>query len=411
MTTSFVLCAATALAIGASAAFAQVPAPDCTAPVAKSPHLPATIPFEMHTNHVAFWVCRGEKPMMYVLDTGAGQSFMDLGLARALGVQVTSSYRATGAGAGSTAAGGIRRDSVVIPGASIVVPITSAIDLASIGGPEGNKMQGILGADFIARYVMALDYRHQEMRLYDRTTFTYAGPGTTVPITVMSNGFIRTKGVVGLADGSSVEGDMTIDVGASLSVSLPKPFVDSNHLRDRVGPTMHRPAGRGAGGVTMADVARVPSFTLGSVTIEKPIIYLYGDSAGVLSTGNLGAGNIGGDVLRRFTVYLDYKARRMILEPHDATNEPFEADMSGLQLTVDRDSAGFRVDFVLDKSPASELGMRKGDHIVAIDGKPASLQVLEELRNRFRREGEHVSITVKRGMTPVVFELVTRRLV
>jgi hypothetical protein len=411
MPISFAARLAAGLAVGASAAFAQIPAPDCSVPAAKSPQLPATVPFELHTNHVAFWVCRGDRAVMYVLDTGAGRSFIDLNLAKSLGIETTSSFRATGAGAGSTAGAQIRRDSVTIPGASVVVPIDAAMDLASIGGPEGSKMQGILGADFIARFVVALDYRHQEMRVYDRATFKYDGPGTTVPIDVMSSGFIRVNATVGLADGSSVSGDMTIDVGASLALSLPKPFVESHHLRDRIGPTMHRPAGRGAGGTSMADVGRAASLKIGGVTIDKPITYLYGDSAGVFSTGNLGAGNIGGDILRRYTVYFDYRARRMILEPHDGTNEPFEADMSGLQLTVDRDSAGFVVDFVLAKSPAGELGMKKGDHIVAVDGQPASLATLDELRKRFRRDGEHIAITVKRGMTPVVFQLVTRRLV
>ena len=45
---------ATCLATGASAALAQVPAPDCTAPVATTSQLPATIPFELHSNHVSF---------------------------------------------------------------------------------------------------------------------------------------------------------------------------------------------------------------------------------------------------------------------------------------------------------------------------------------------------------------------
>lgn len=402
---------AACLTLAPSAALAQVPAPDCTAPVAKTPQLPATVPFELHSNHVSFWVCRGETPAMYVLDTGAGQSIIDLGLANSLGIETNSTFRATGAGAGSVAAAQIRRDSVTIPGASISVPIDIAIDLATIAGPEGGTMQGILGADFIARFTVALDYRHQEMRLYDRATFTYSGPGTTVPFTLMNNNFIRVKTTVGLADGASIDGEMIVDVGSSLALALSKPFVEGNRLRERVGPTVHRPSGRGAGGTSFADIGRVASLKIGGVTIEKPVTYLYGDSAGVFSSSVNGAGNIGGEILRRFTVYFDYRARHMIFEPHEGTSEPFETDMSGLQLAVNRDNSGFTVDFVVAQSPASELGMKKGDHIVQIDGKPTTREMLEDLRTRFKREGERITFTVKRGMTPVVFELVTRRLV
>jgi hypothetical protein len=249
------------------------------------------------------------------------------------------------------------------------------------------------------------------MQLYDRATFKYEGLGTTVPFTLMNNNFIRVKTTIGLADGASVDGDMVVDVGSSLALALAKPFVENNNLRNRVGPTVHRPSGRGAGGTSFADIGRVASLTIGGITIDRPVTYLYGDSAGVFSSSGNGDGNIGGEILRRFTVYFDYSARRMILEPHDGTSEPFEADMSGLQLTVNRDSSGFTVDFVLAKSPAGELGMKRGDHIVEIDGQPATAAMLEELRKRFRRDGEHIRFTVKRGMTPVVFELVTRRLV
>jgi hypothetical protein len=403
---------ASALVAGAAgqAVFAQAPKPDCTLARPAAPVLPATIPIELHGNHVAFWVCRGDKPLMFVLDTGAGNSIIDIGLARSLGTQLTSSYRATGAGSGSAEAAQVRGDSVTLPGASVVVPLSAAIDLASIAGPEGSSMQGILGADFISRYIIALDYHRMEMRLYDRSAFVYEGPGTIVPFTIVG-AFIHVRASIGLADGAHVSGDFVVDVGSALALALAKPFVERNSLRSRVGPSVHRPSGRGVGGPAMADIARVPSLDISGVEVNQPIVSMYGDSAGVFSSSSLGDGNIGGDILRRFTVYFDYRAHHMIWEPHEATSEPFETDMSGLQLAVNRGTPGFTVEYVVPQSPAGELGMAKGDVVVEIDGKPATTQMLDDLRKRFRRDGEHVRITVKRGATPVVFSLVTRRLI
>jgi hypothetical protein len=271
-------------------------------------------------------------------------------------------------------------------------------------------MQGILGADFISRFVVALDYHRMQMRLYESDKMIYDGPGTFIPFTLV-NGFIRVNADVVLADSTRLRGNFVVDVGSALSLALSKPFVEQNHLRDRVGPTVHRPSGRGVGGPAMADVARIASLNIGGVAIKQPIAFLYGDSAGVFSSNNAGDGNIGGDILRRFVTYFDYKGRTMILEPNEVTNEPFEADMSGLQLAVNRDGAGFTIDFVVTESPAGDLGMKKGDIVVAIDGKPADAAHLDALRTRFRRAGEHIAITVKRGTTPIVFQIVTRRLV
>lgn len=392
------------------AARAQLAAPDCAAALPGPPHLPATIPIELHSNHVTFWVCRGNKPLMFVLDTGAGQSILDLGVAKSLGAKLNSPFRATGAGAGSVEASRMEPDSVVLPGASVVAPIVTAIDLASVAGPEGGNMQGILGADFISRYIVALDYVHMQMRLYDRATFTYDGPGVIVPFQLVG-AFIHVRATVGITDSSSAAGDFVVDVGSSLALALAKPFVDRNQLRDRVGPTVRRPSGRGVGGAAVADVARVASLRISQVDVERPIAYLYGDSAGVFSSSSAGDGNIGGDILRRYTVFFDYAARRMIWEPNENVNVPFEADMSGLQLAVNRGGPGFTVDFVVPNSPAGELGFKRGDQVMAVDGKTAAPELLDALRVRMRRAGERIQFTVKRGMTPMVFDLVTRRLV
>jgi hypothetical protein len=55
-----------------------------------------------------------------------------------------------------------------------------------------------------------------------------------------------------------------------------------------------------------ADIGRVAALKLGRLEIERPITSLQGDSAGVMSGNAEWIGNIGGDILRRFTVFLDY---------------------------------------------------------------------------------------------------------
>lgn len=61
--------------------------------------------------------------------------------------------------------------------------------------------------------------------------------------------------------------------------------------------------------------------------LTNVVVALFGDSAGVLSSNSLWDGDIGADILRRYVVFFDYRANRMIRGPHAGTSEPFEADI------------------------------------------------------------------------------------
>lgn len=403
------LIALTALA-GAVGAQTQSP-PSCSSPhVTPRDGTPVDLPVTIRSNHFVITVCRGDRPLTFVLDTGAPSSFIDLGLAKELGIETGRSFTSQGAGAGSSASASIRRDSVRIAGTDIVVPFSQAIDFQALNAVGRLKIEGILGADFIDRFVLGLDYRDSVFRVYDRSKFAYAGKGTVVPFT-MSRGFIFVNGELELLDGAKIPGRFVVDVGSSGSLALVKPFVDANRLRERAGPTVRRPMGRGVGGVVTADVGRAQTFSIGGATLQHPIITLNGDSAGVFSGSSLGDGNIGGDILRRYTVLLDYARKNLIFERHAGSDDPFEIDMTGLTTLPAAGGTGLVVQSVVPGSPAAGVGLVVGDTVVAINGKPATLVELDVVRPRMLREGERLTFTVRRKGTDVDLLVVTRRLV
>ena len=122
-------------------------------------------------------------------------------------------------------------------------------------------------------------------------------------------------------------------------------------------------------------------------------------------------GNIGGEILRRFTVYLDYPHKRMILEPHDGTKETFEADMSGLGLIMNDSLTAATVDYVAPGMAAEHAGLVVGDTLVSIDGMPANGAAIREMRKRFRRDGERITLAVRRGGEMQTVTLVLHRVV
>ena len=397
-------------ALIATPAVAQIPdRAVCGAPPATSAALPTTIPIDVFGNHVFVKVCAGDRALDFTLDTGASMNFFDLHTAERLGIKLGDGFIGTGAGAGSVAGAHLEGASVRFAGSSLTQPISGALDFSRLPPRSGHRMDGMLGYDFIRRFVVAIDYVKQELRLYDPRTFHYDGPGTAIPLIFIENQ-PHAIAEVRLADGGSVKGRMVIDVGSGGALALTQPFVDANHLRDRVGPTIRRRSG-GIGGAVVSDVGRVAQLKLGSIEITRPVTALAGGSAGNFSGNDAWIGNIGGDILRRYTVFLDYANKRMILEPHAGTREPFEADMAGLALLMNDSLTNASVDNVVPGSPANEAGLVTGDTLVSIDGRPANGAAIRDLRTRFRRDGERIVLTVRRGGKTRTVTLVLRRLV
>ena len=401
--------AALAIAVLGSSSRAQTAAcQSAGAPVVRGQ--PIIAPIEISNNHVYVKVCAGETPLEFILDTGAGNSFFDLNHARQLGLKIGSAFAVRGVGAGTVAGGRVEGGSVSLAGTSIKQQVSSALDLSNLPSREGHRMDGILGYDFISRFVVGIDYVKQELRLYDPDAFQYQGSGTTLPVSFFNN-HPHVDAEVKLADGTKIPGRMIVDVGASSSLSLAKPFVDENHLLTRVGPTVRRHGGGGVGGASWSNIGRVEGLRLGTLEIANPTTTLFGDSAGVFSTKGTWVGNIGGEILRRFTVFLDYQHRRMILEPHAGTSEAFEADMSGIGFVMDDSLRTLMIDGVVPDSPAGAAGLAARDTITAIDGRPISYLELKELRKRLKRVGERVTLTIRRNGQSKDVVIVTRRLV
>ena len=85
--------------------------------------------------------------------------------------------------------------------------------------------------------------------------------------------------------------------------------------------------------------------------------------------------------------------------------------MSGLGLRIDESLTGASVDDVVPGSPATDAGLAVGDTLVSIDGQPATAAAIHDLRKRFRRVGERIVLTVRRGGQTRTVTLVLRRLV
>jgi hypothetical protein len=271
-------------------------------------------------------------------------------------------------------------------------------------------MDGIIGGDFLQRYVVTIDYAGQELRLADPKSFHFAADSKVLPFRVI-NGHPHIEASLTTADGETISGTFVLDVGSAASLSLNGPFVERNHLLTRVGPTVRRPAGGGVGGITVADQGRVPSFTIAGFPLRQVTTTLHGANAGAFSADGPVVGNIGGDILRHFTVTFDYQTNEVAFTPNASFAAPFEFDMTGMATTFDPALTTLTVDYILEGSPSAEGGLQKGDVIESIDGTAVTFDNFAALRAaKFRKEGQVITLKVKRGSDARTVTIRTRRL-
>src|SRR3954464_15284927 len=104
---------ASLIALGTLAHPAGATSPTCTS-VAETPRAESAVDLRVaiQNNHFVITVCRGDRPLSFVLDTGAGVSIIDMSLAKELGIPMLSTFSSRGGGNGASAGAATRRDSV-----------------------------------------------------------------------------------------------------------------------------------------------------------------------------------------------------------------------------------------------------------------------------------------------------------
>jgi C-terminal processing protease CtpA/Prc len=112
-------------------------------------------------------------------------------------------------------------------------------------------------------------------------------------------------------------------------------------------------------------------------------------------------------LLRRFRVFLDYERSRLVLEKSGSFDEPFASDASGLTLVAEgAELDRVRVAGVVRGSPGEEAGIRAGDRILTVDGKPVA--DLPELNRKFLEVGRRWALHLDRDGRGVEVRLRSR---
>ncbi|MES2465067.1 MAG: aspartyl protease family protein [Armatimonadota bacterium] len=323
------------------------------------------------------------KPARFVLDSGAGANILTPEAAERFGVPLKP-QKVRAQGAGTVEAGLATVGKIDIGQASLEEETVLVLSL-----PPQLEVDGLLGYGFFSRFAVTLDYEQGSLTLTSPEKFRAAPEAAVLPLKITGNiPFVEAE-----ADG--LKGLFQLDTGAAGSLILFAPFVEKHGLRTRYSPRIETITGRGIGGLLRGELVRIPSLRLGNIVVRSLIADLSLQTSGSFHD-KTAAGNIGAEILQRFTVTTDYHARKLYLTPNRRFNDPFPQNRSGL--AIDLNDFTYTVAAVVADSPGAEAGIKAGDTLLAIGGVRVDKLKSDGIREEFRRPaGTVLPLIVRSG--------------
>jgi len=220
------------------------------------------------------------------------------------------------------------------------------------------EVAGILGYDFLSRFIIKVDYANELISFYHPDSFSYTGSGVIVDAPLDGNTFS-----IPMIVNDKYTGNWSIDLGAG-GLSFHYPFARDNNFHDLDGVLG---VSFGAGGQMydksiIFDKIEIADFVIENQIIDIPMEELSGAFADRAQVGNLGNA-----LLKHFILYLDYENQRIIFEKGDDFGKEFPHGKAGFSFWRLEDNS-IEIFFISPNTPAEEAGFEVEDIILSIDG-------------------------------------------
>lgn len=276
------------------------------------------IPLEIDNKIILMPVSvNGSKPFKFIFDTGASFSILNARRADELGLKTQGEAEGTATG-GKIQVSFIKGVSLSVQGAEVSDQTIGAFALPM---PPGFEFDGIIGYDFINQFVVEIDYLNKTMNLYDPATYHYSGKGESIPLILGGRTpLARTKII--LEGRAPLEARLEVDTGGDNAFVLYSQIVKREKVLEAT-RNIGQETRRGGGGEEQVVDTQFKAVQLGRFVFKNAPAQL------ALKTERGGPdedGLIGGEILRRFKVILDYSRQQMILEPNKSFNEPYDVE-------------------------------------------------------------------------------------
>ena len=410
--------------------------------------------FQLINNLIVFPLEINGKQLSFILDTGVTKTILfTLRSTDSLLIKDVESTTLSGLGQGEPAKAILAKNNtfrvknLVSYDEELYIITDSAIDLSS---KMGTTIHGIIGYNLLKNIVLKIDYRNRFLE------FINPKKGEMKLCKKCQEFPIRIRNKKPFIDGKIVLQDSISEKKIDVKLLIDSGGSEALWLFENSKPSIKPPKrffndvlGEGLSGIIYGKRSRIKGFSLGNFFVKEPTVsYLDSTSTSKALSFRERNGSLGGDILKRFRVWIDYPNRKITLKKTSSLSTGFNYNMSGLTVAYngkklvrkeqrskivdlgiakDRDiNQGdgltfvtdyryvflpvYRVEDVVLDSPAGIAGIQKGDAIISINSKQGYDYTLQDILNLFRsKNNKKITMIVRRGDQRMKFKFRLKR--
>lgn len=261
------------------------------------------------------------------------------------------------------------------------------LTLAPVSKALGTAVDGVLGSDILQQLTFKLCYSKKTLLIGPLSKLGTWGKPT--PLRHSENEFFVSVTLI------SVPTQLVLDTGTNSTnlswktweklarVWTPKQIVEG--------------IARAGNPTSQAILVCLPRLQLGSYLLPDQAVRAQQQSdAGAFSSQEFG-GILGSDILQQFEITFDLKNNTIFLRPDTLyQRDPYRYVTIGIQIAKNG-QGGFEIMSVWKDSPAARAGLRQGDVLKAVDGKPIDTFTAQQVSSMLHaKEGTEIKLTVER---------------
>lgn len=299
-------------------------------------------------------------------------------------------------------------------------------------------INGLIGYHFFRKYPVKIDYTNRYLIIYRDSHQLRVSKYEKLPISIEVGQPYLEAGVQMRDQEKALK--LLLDLGNNDALWLfplyIKGFVENT-------PNINTVLGQGAHGIIRGKRSRINALNIGPFKIARPILStLDANSLRYLLTVSTRKGSIGNEVLKRFHIIFDYPNEVIYLRKNKNFKLPFLVNKSGIKIqhtdfvwepsalafllsikdnedlkdSVSFEKEHFKFRYSLTPkymisscrkdAPCDQVGLKKGDYIVSINGKATRNLSLSQIEKYFfDKKGTYVRLSVQRGKQIINFGL------
>lgn len=404
-----------------------------------------SVRFKLINNLIVIPLEVNGKALSFILDTGVDKTILfNLSQNDSLGLNNVEKINLKGLGDGKPVEALLSKNNTMKLGnyisnyENIYVILKDKFDISS---KMGVTIHGIIGYKILKDAIVKINYNTKKIVFYNPKYFKYkkCRKCKDLPLQFYRNKpYINAKVQLDTIGNKFTDVKLLIDSGGSDAI-----WLFENTKREIKTPKnfFKDVLGEGLSGTIYGNRSRLKKLLIGKFKIKNPTVsFLDSTSTYFARKFKSRNGSIGGNILKRFKLWIDYSNKKIRFRKNGSFKGGFEYNMSGIDVvyngkilvkeedaTLVKDKFGkdidknasvsfitsyrfifkpsYKIKHVLKASPADKVGLLSGDVIVKINGVSAHEMSLKELLGRFQTgHNRKIKIQIERKGVQMKFE-------